>query len=108
MPLPYAPAPSASAESALLRSPATPAGLHRSSAGASSLASSDAVRSPATQAGLHHPSAGASSLASSDAVRPRQADDAVADPDPAPAGDELIEQELLIEEISIDGMCGVY
>ena len=83
MPLPYAPAPSASAESALLRS-------------------------PATQAGLHHPSAGASSLASSDAVRPRQADDAVADPDPAPAGDELIEQELLIEEISIDGMCGVY
>jgi mycofactocin precursor len=29
---------------------------------------------------------------------------------PAPAEDEgaLVEEELLIEEISIDGMCGVY
>ena len=28
----------------------------------------------------------------------------------APAGDdtELVEEELLVEEISIDGMCGVY
>ena len=25
-----------------------------------------------------------------------------------PAADELLEDELLIEEISIDGMCGVY
>jgi mycofactocin precursor len=25
-----------------------------------------------------------------------------------PAVDELIEDELLVEEISIDGMCGVY
>ena len=25
-----------------------------------------------------------------------------------PAGDTPVEQELLIEEISIDGMCGVY
>jgi mycofactocin precursor len=32
------------------------------------------------------------------------------DPDPAEAadGDELIEDDLIIEEISIDGMCGVY
>ena len=31
-------------------------------------------------------------------------------PDPAEpvADDELIEDELIIEEISIDGMCGVY
>jgi mycofactocin precursor len=26
----------------------------------------------------------------------------------APADEELIEDELIIEEISIDGMCGVY
>jgi mycofactocin precursor len=26
----------------------------------------------------------------------------------AAAGDEAVEEELLIEEISIDGMCGVY
>ncbi len=26
----------------------------------------------------------------------------------APADDELVEAELLVEEISIDGMCGVY
>ena len=25
-----------------------------------------------------------------------------------PTGDELVEDELLVEEISIDGMCGVY
>jgi mycofactocin precursor len=25
-----------------------------------------------------------------------------------PAEDELVEEELLVEEISIDGMCGVY
>jgi mycofactocin precursor len=25
-----------------------------------------------------------------------------------PAGDAVIDEELLIEEISIDGMCGVY
>ncbi|MER7986133.1 mycofactocin precursor MftA [Streptomyces noursei] len=32
---------------------------------------------------------------------------ATADPSPA-EGDELIEQDLLVEEVSIDGMCGVY
>jgi mycofactocin precursor len=25
-----------------------------------------------------------------------------------PTADELVEEELLVEEISIDGMCGVY
>jgi mycofactocin precursor len=28
--------------------------------------------------------------------------------EPAPAQDELAEAELLVEEVSIDGMCGVY
>ena len=36
-----------------------------------------------------------------------------AEPEPesipvAPAEDELLEDELLVEEVSIDGMCGVY
>lgn len=26
----------------------------------------------------------------------------------APADEELVEEELLVEEVSIDGMCGVY
>jgi len=30
------------------------------------------------------------------------------DTDPTPAEGTLIEEELLVEEISIDGMCGVY
>ncbi len=36
--------------------------------------------------------------------------DAVAEPDgvrPA-GGDELVERDLLVEDVSIDGMCGVY
>jgi mycofactocin precursor len=33
---------------------------------------------------------------------------AVADARTEPAEDALVEEELLIEEISIDGMCGVY
>ncbi|MEM9042078.1 MAG: mycofactocin precursor MftA [Actinomycetota bacterium] len=28
--------------------------------------------------------------------------------DDAPAADEFVDEELLVEEISIDGMCGVY
>ena len=28
--------------------------------------------------------------------------------DEAPAADALVEQELLVEDVSIDGMCGVY
>ncbi len=27
---------------------------------------------------------------------------------PEPAGEELIEADLLVEDVSIDGMCGVY
>ena len=34
--------------------------------------------------------------------------DTIAPEFPAPAADEVVEEELLIEEISIDGMCGVY
>ena len=34
-----------------------------------------------------------------------EADGAATDPEPTA---ELIEDELIIEEISIDGMCGVY
>ena len=37
-------------------------------------------------------------------TNPIESDQAVADAD---TGDEIVE-ELLIEEISIDGMCGVY
>ncbi|MFI1434365.1 mycofactocin precursor MftA [Streptomyces lydicus] len=30
-------------------------------------------------------------------------------PQPSPVeADELVEQDLLVEEVSIDGMCGVY
>jgi len=28
--------------------------------------------------------------------------------DETPAADALVEQELLVEDVSIDGMCGVY
>lgn len=28
--------------------------------------------------------------------------------EPTPENDELVEDELLIEDVSIDGMCGVY
>jgi mycofactocin precursor len=31
-----------------------------------------------------------------------------ADPVPAPVPDPLTTDELLVEEVSIDGMCGVY
>jgi mycofactocin precursor len=29
-------------------------------------------------------------------------------PDPAVDDEDLVEEDLLVEEISIDGMCGVY
>ena len=29
-------------------------------------------------------------------------------PEPDPAEDELVRADVLVEEISIDGMCGVY
>lgn len=35
-------------------------------------------------------------------------DPAESSADEAPVGDDLVEDELLVEEISIDGMCGVY
>lgn len=38
-------------------------------------------------------------------------EDAVADTDAVaetPAPDALVEQDLLVEDVSIDGMCGVY
>jgi len=31
-----------------------------------------------------------------------------ADVSAAPESDELVDEELLVEEVSIDGMCGVY
>jgi mycofactocin precursor len=37
--------------------------------------------------------------------------DAVVDESPAPAGpaaEALVESDLLVEDVSIDGMCGVY
>ena len=30
------------------------------------------------------------------------------EPEPVDSGDELVEDELLVEDVSIDGMCGVY
>jgi mycofactocin precursor len=38
--------------------------------------------------------------------RPQAA--SAAAPAPLESGPELVEEELLVEEISIDGMCGVY
>jgi len=32
----------------------------------------------------------------------------IADHRPAPTPDDLVEEESLVEEVSIDGMCGVY
>jgi mycofactocin precursor len=39
-----------------------------------------------------------------------QADDEALEPpaDHGRTGDELVEAELLVEDVSIDGMCGVY
>jgi mycofactocin precursor len=46
------------------------------------------------------------------AVAPERARDgagkAAAIPVPADGGDELVLAELLVEDVSIDGMCGVY
>lgn len=30
------------------------------------------------------------------------------DPHPAETDDQLVDEELIVEEVSIDGMCGVY
>jgi mycofactocin precursor len=42
--------------------------------------------------------------AAAPAVQPVEADAAACEP----ADEVLVEEELLVEEISIDGMCGVY
>jgi mycofactocin precursor len=42
--------------------------------------------------------------ASAEAVEPRLADGAA----PEPAQAVLVESDLLVEDVSIDGMCGVY
>ena len=41
---------------------------------------------------------------------PRQDEEPAADAQPGEAGDddELVEADLLVEDVSIDGMCGVY
>ncbi len=35
-------------------------------------------------------------------------EDDTLEPPPAPSADELVEGDLLVEDVSIDGMCGVY
>jgi mycofactocin precursor len=42
-----------------------------------------------------------------DAPRPPAATEGTASPDASP-GDRLVEEDLLVEDVSIDGMCGVY
>ncbi len=41
---------------------------------------------------------------------PQAQPQAESEPDqtPAPPADELVDEDLLVEEVSIDGMCGVY
>jgi mycofactocin precursor len=39
---------------------------------------------------------------------PVEAADSTMEPPPAPSVDELVEEDLLVEDVSIDGMCGVY
>jgi len=40
---------------------------------------------------------------------PTESQNPVSTPDvPAADEDQLVEQELLVEDVSIDGMCGVY
>lgn len=42
------------------------------------------------------------------AVAAELEEDAVAAPAEAPADEELVLEDLLVEDVSIDGMCGVY
>ena len=43
------------------------------------------------------------------AIENPRTDAAATDPlEPAVTSDDLVEEELLVEEVSIDGMCGVY
>lgn len=41
-------------------------------------------------------------------MEPDSSTDTLVAPDRATEDDELVVEELLVEEISIDGMCGVY
>jgi mycofactocin precursor len=41
-------------------------------------------------------------------MEPTETTAAVESPDTPAADHELVEEDLLVEEISIDGMCGVY
>ena len=49
---------------------------------------------------MENPSVTATEFAASSGAREVEA--------PSPRGVEAIDEELLVEEISIDGMCGVY
>jgi mycofactocin precursor len=40
-----------------------------------------------------------------DVLEPTEREPCIA---PAPPADEVLDEELLVEEVSIDGMCGVY
>jgi mycofactocin precursor len=68
---------------------------------------------PATQTADAAPSAGATPASIEPATTPltephhRSARPASARPQSGPAGD-LVEDDLLVEDVSIDGMCGVY
>jgi mycofactocin precursor len=55
------------------------------------------------------PNAGTSTVAAGSDTVTRTADAGPAGDNAGPAGDEaLVAEELLVEEVSIDGMCGVY
>ena len=45
---------------------------------------------------------------STDVITETIADEAVVETDAAAESTALVEEELLVEEVSIDGMCGVY
>ena len=58
-----------------------------------------------TLAAMRNPPAPAARIVSPDAAT---ADDEGGPVGPGPLEEELVEEDLLVEEISIDGMCGVY
>jgi mycofactocin precursor len=62
------------------------------------------IRRDAAEAGMTEHAATAAANADQATVTPAQASPAGAEP----GDDALIAQELLVEEVSIDGMCGVY
>jgi mycofactocin precursor len=42
------------------------------------------------------------------AERTDPAEPTLAEPAPSPATSDLVQEDLLVEDVSIDGMCGVY